>query len=276
MAMVGGLYWISPPSSSQDFKVASARSIKGTGEITYQSIALPDVVKKKTPVANSKKIIVIDPGHGGVDPGAISKGGVREKDLVLQVALKLKKAIEATNKFHVILTRSSDVYIPLQDRVRIAQHAYADLFVSLHIDSFTNARVGGAAVYTLSDKASDRQSELLAQRENKSDIIAGVNLEGYSKVINDILIDLTQRDTMNKSVVLSQNVLKHLGKNITLHKNPSKSAGFVVLKAPDVPSVLVELGYLTNSRDVKLIASANGQKKVVIALRNAILSYFYG
>lgn len=264
------------PSTEAEFKAEVQRTATAPTDLSYEAPVQKAPQLERVARADAKKIIVLDAGHGGVDPGALAISGLREKDLVLDVAKRTKKELEASGKFHVILTRSKDVYVPLRDRVQIAQNAGADLFISLHADSFRDAKVNGASVYTLSDKASDKEAELLAQRENKSDIIAGVSLEGYSTVINNILIDLAQRDTMNQSVVFARDLIPQLGKSVRMRKNPKRAAGFVVLKAPDVPSVLVELGYLSNAKDAARISSPAGQVELARSIRAGVMDYFFG
>ena len=235
----------------------------------------PKVPAQVAPV-DDRWIVVLDAGHGGVDPGAITPNGYYEKDIVLAVALKTRDRLEQTGKFRVIMTRDTDIYIPLRERVQIAQDAGADLFISLHADSFRDGSVSGASVFTLSNTASDKEAEELAARENKSDIIAGVSLDGYSEEINNILIDLAQRDTMNRSVAFARDLIPQLGKAIEMRRHPRRAAGFVVLKAPDVPSVLVELGFLSNAADEAFLLGRQGQESLAQSLTNGVLGHFYG
>ena len=202
------------------------------------------------PRRGRKRIVVIDAGHGGIDPGTHGRGGVREKDLVLGVARELRKALEATGRYRVQLTRDTDVFIPLRERVNIARAAHAELIVSLHADSNDHKDIRGASVYTLSEDASDREAATLAEKENMSDVIAGVDLSGENSPVASILIDLAQRDTMNRSVRFAETVLTVLPRATMVRPtSPHRSAGFAVLKAPDIPAALVELGYLSNSAD---------------------------
>ncbi len=220
-----------------------------------------------------KPLIVIDPGHGGIDPGAVGENAT-EKELTLAVAKALKKELEATGKFRVVLTRSKDVYIPLRERFSLAREKAADLFISLHADSHNDPLTRGASVYTLSEKASDAEAEALAAKENKSDIIAGVDLSKQSNVVTDILIDLAQRDTKNMSTRFASLLVKELKRETMLLGNTHRFAGFAVLKAPDVPSVLVEMGYISSSKDEALLTSAKHQKRLAKAIRGAIENYF--
>jgi N-acetylmuramoyl-L-alanine amidase len=222
-----------------------------------------------------KRVIVVDAGHGGVDPGTHGAGGLQEKDLVLAVAKYLRDALEATGHYTVQLTRDSDVYIPLRERVNIARAAHGDLFISIHADSNDHHEIRGASIYTLSEDASDREAAKLAERENMSDVIAGVDLTGENGPVASILIDLAQRDTMNRSARFAQVALDRLGGATLLqHSSPHRAAGFAVLKGPDVPAVLVELGYLTNPDDEAEMQTEAWRKGVAAALAAAVNKHF--
>ena len=220
-----------------------------------------------------KPLIVIDPGHGGIDPGAVGEN-VTEKELTLAVAKALKKELEDTGKFRVALTRTTDVYIPLRERFSLAREKGADLFISLHADSHNDSAMRGASVYTLSEKASDAEAEALATKENKSDIIAGVDLSKQSNVVSNILIDLAQRDTKNMSTRFASLLVRELKEQTMLLGNTHRYAGFAVLKAPDVPSVLLEMGYISSNKDEALLSSSSHQKRLARAVRQAIEYYF--
>lgn len=220
-----------------------------------------------------KPLIVIDPGHGGIDPGAIGSS-ITEKQLTLAVAKILKQELEETGKFRVRLTRGRDVYIPLRERFGLAREKDAELFISLHADSHNNPLTRGASVYTLSENASDAEAAALAAKENKSDIIAGVDLSNQSNVVSNILIDLAQRDTKNMSTRFASLLVRELKEQTMLLGNTHRFAGFAVLKAPDVPSVLVEMGYISSSKDEALLSSSGHQKKLAKALRRAVEDYF--
>lgn len=224
---------------------------------------------------NSKRVIVVDAGHGGIDPGTHGQTGLQEKNVVLAVAKELRKALEATGRYSVVLTRDSDVFIPLRERVNISRAARGDLFVSLHADSNEQRSVSGASVYTLSASASDVETRKLAEKENMSDVIAGVDLRGENSPVASILIDLAQRDTMNRSARFAETVVSSLPVATTVRPTtPHRSAGFAVLKAPDVPAVLIELGYLTNTRDEAAMATSAWRLKVGQAIAKAIDSHF--
>ena len=221
------------------------------------------------------RTVVIDPGHGGQDPGALGKGGTREKDVVLAVGLKLREALRRTGRYRVVMTRDRDTFIPLRQRVRIARQARAELFISLHADSAASSAVRGAGIYTLSETASDKEAAALARRENRSDIIAGVDLtQSGDEVTNLILIDLVQRETMNDSARFARVAVDAVGDTIRLRRNPHRFAGFRVLRAPDVPSVLVELGFLSNTAEEQKLRSESWRRRVADALVAAVDNYF--
>lgn len=236
--------------------------------------SLPIPFKRKPKPPDRKKLIVIDPGHGGVDPGAMSRSGVWEKHIVLAFAKDLQRGLLATGKFNVKLTRNRDVFIRLRNRIAIARRANADLFISVHADSIGNSKVRGTSVYTLSERASDKEADTLAQKENKADLIAGVDLNEQSDDVVNILIDLAQRETMNESAVFARKLVDELGKTRRMLRNTHRFAGFAVLKAPDIPSVLVELGYLSNRSDERILRDPRQRKRMAGAMTRAIDAYF--
>lgn len=224
--------------------------------------------------AATKPVIVIDPGHGGADPGAITEDGRYEKDLTLAMARALKGKLEARGRYRVILTRDDDVSVRLRDRVETARAAGAALFISLHADSMERPHIRGLSVYTLSERASDAEAEALARRENKADLIAGLDLSEENKQVVNILIDLTQRETKNLSAQYAQLLVAELGKQTVLLAKPHRFAGFAVLKAADVPSVLVELGYLSNATDAKLLGQDAHRGRLGEAIARAVDAFF--
>jgi len=221
----------------------------------------------QTPI---KKVIVIDPGHGGVDSGTVGVDGTLEKDVVLAVSQQLRTILQRRG-YTVHMTRDSDEFIDLPQRTRIARSYRADLMISVHADSNPNAGVFGLSIYTLSEKGSDKEAADLAKRENKSDEVAGVDMSGENAAVAPILIDLAQRDTMNKSSHFAETALADL-KDATdiLPRQPHRSAGFVVLKAPDVPSVLIELGYLSNVTDASHMQRDAWRARVAGAIAAAV------
>jgi N-acetylmuramoyl-L-alanine amidase len=226
------------------------------------------------PRKDGKRIVVVDPGHGGVDPGTAGISGTYEKDITLAAARELKRLLETSRQYHVVLTRDSDVFVPLRERVEVARAAHAQLFVSLHADSIARAGVEGSSVYTLSDKASDTEAAALATKENKADIIAGANLTSYPSEVTDILIDLAQRETRNDSIKYAHFLVQELDKNGRLLGHSMRSAGFAVLKAPDVPSVLLEMGYLSNPTEDQQLRSPQYRAKLMAAVKRAIDQFF--
>jgi N-acetylmuramoyl-L-alanine amidase len=226
------------------------------------------------PPVKHRPIVVIDPGHGGVDPGAIGRSGEYEKTVVLAIAHDLKKDLLADGRYKVVMTRDSDVFIPLAKRVKIAREAGASLFLSIHADTISDSTVQGAGVYTLSASASDAQAAALAAKENSSDQIAGIDLSDTSDEISSILIDFAQHHTQERSVRLAQLLVPRIGKAIDMRERSHRSAGFRVLKAPDVPSALVEVGYLSNPADEAVLTSSKGRAGIARALYRGICDYF--
>ena len=227
------------------------------------------------PADDSLPLVVIDAGHGGHDPGAISPhGGQLEKDVTLSIAKSVRNEILKSGRVRVALTRDTDKFIVLQDRFQLARKLRADLFISIHADSAESPEATGGTVYTLSEVASDREAQRLAARENKANIINGVNLGGADANVSSILIDLTQRETMNVSADFAKLLLREAAPNMRIRGNSHRFASFIVLKAPDTPSVLFETGYLSNEADVTFLASQSGQGKVARALANAIQVHF--
>ena len=263
------------PTNSTDF-IAHAGWPQDASPAPSVVAAIPQPPRPNPPTArDSKKTIIVDAGHGGIDPGTHGETGVREKDLVLNVAKELRRVLEASGRYRVQLTRDTDVFIPLRERVSIARAAHGDLFVSLHADSNDHREIRGASVYTLSEDASDREAAVLAEKENMSDIIAGVDLTGESSPVASILIDLAQRDTLNRSARLAETILTSLpSATMVRPTSPHRSAGFAVLKAPDIPAVLVELGYLTNLRDEAEMTKPTWRVEVAKAIGAAIDAHF--
>lgn len=227
--------------------------------------------------ADSKPVVVLDPGHGGVDPGTSSATGITEKEVVLTFARALKAKLEATGRYEVFLTRDDDTFLPLRGRVEFAQKKGAGLFLSIHADYFPKQtdKATGATVYTLSEEASDEEAKALAAKENFSDALAGVELPSDSdEVLANILIDLAQRETQNRSVIFARSIVGELAGKGSLHTRKLRSAGFRVLKAPDIPSVLLELGFLSNPDDEKRLTSDAWRDNTAAAVAESIDVYF--
>ena len=226
------------------------------------------------PQSSTKKIIIIDPGHGGLDSGTVGVDGTQEKDVVLAEGLRVRKVLQARG-YTVHMTRDTDIFIPLRERVNIARSWHADLFISVHADSNPDPNVEGLSVYTLSEKGSDKEAAALAAKENQSDIIAGVDLSGDNSVVAPILIDLAQRDTMNKSSRFAETAISELSHATDiLPRQPHRSGALVVLKAPDVPAVLIELGYLSNVHDAEQLQTSTWRDGVADAIASAVDRHF--
>ncbi len=262
-------------------KMPSSQGETASSPTVVEAESVPEpVAGEKTkappspPSAKNPIVIVLDPGHGGKDPGARGKRGTQEKDLVLKAAQELAAAFREIPGYKVVLTRNGDSYVPLRGRIDIARSAQADLFISLHADSAVNADATGMSVYTLSERASDREAAKLANKENQSDIIAGVDLSGESEDVSNILIDLVQRGTMNASAEYATRLVMALSSSIKLKYESHRFAGFVVLKAPDVPSVLIEMGYLSNPKEEWLLVQKSHREKLVKGIVAATQAYF--
>lgn len=222
-----------------------------------------------------RPLVVLDPGHGGHDPGAASAtGGLREKDVTLSIARTIREELLRSGRVRVALTRDDDRFLILHERSAIARAIGADLFISIHADSAANDAATGATVYTLSDTASDREALAFAQRENRADVVNGVNLGQQDKGVATILMDLAQRETRNASAAFAELLRREGQLLIPFRKDPLRRAGFVVLKAPDTPAILLEVGYLTNASDSSRLASEEGRNSIAVATRRAVEIHF--
>ncbi|MFN4009333.1 MAG: N-acetylmuramoyl-L-alanine amidase [Pannonibacter sp.] len=226
--------------------------------------------------AKTKPVIVLDAGHGGLDTGAVGVHGTLEKAVVLEFTRELQRKLEATGRYTIHMTRDSDTFVPLRKRVTIGREKNADLFISVHADSVRSGKdiVRGATVYTLSDRASDDVAAQIAESENLSDVIAGVELSAEPAEVTDILIDLARRETKVFSIHFARTLVEELKSAVKLINNPHRSAGFLVLKAHDVPSVLIELGYLSNEHDEKLLISPEWRERTATAVAEAVDAFF--
>lgn len=220
-------------------------------------------------------LVVLDAGHGGHDPGAISPhSGKREKDVTLALARAIRDALVATGRVRVALTRADDRFLVLEERYGIARRLKADLFLSIHADAAENTEAHGASVYTLSETASDRQAAMLAARENQANIINGVDLGAHSDDVSSILLDLTQRETMNRAADFARLLQREAAEEVEFRTTAHRFASFVVLKAPDTPSVLFETGFISNREDAAFLSSPAGQQQVARGVRDAVQLYF--
>ncbi len=224
--------------------------------------------------ADAKPVVVIDPGHGGVDPGASGIDGVSEKSIVFDFATALAAKLTAGGRYKVVMTRSSDSFVTLGDRVKIARTAGAALFVSVHADTLSDPSVSGATVYTASDHASDAEAARVAASENRADDIAGLEAVPDNPGVTDILFDLTRRETRTYAHLYQRTLVGYWQKIARLNRNPERSAGFKVLQAPDVPSVLLELGYLSSNQDSRLLSSPEWRDKASDGVTKSIDAFF--
>jgi N-acetylmuramoyl-L-alanine amidase len=242
-------------------------------ESGMHATAAPAKPQAKT---DSRPVIVLDPGHGGIDNGTKAAGGELEKSIVLEFTQLLRDKVEKAGKYHVVMTRDDDTFVALADRVQFARAQQASLFVSIHADALPRGEgdAQGATIYTLSETASDSEAARLAETENRADVIAGVDLTSEPDDVADILIDLAQRETKTFSVQFARGLAESMRSATRMHKNALKSAGFRVLKAPDIPSVLIELGYVSNREDIKSLVSPEWRERTADAIALAIDHYF--
>jgi N-acetylmuramoyl-L-alanine amidase len=237
---------------------------------------MPSPRDQQTSPGDNRPVIVLDPGHGGIDTGTKGPHGQMEKEIVLDFAKRLRGKIDSAGKYRVLLTRSDDTFVPLAERVRFAREAGAALLLSIHADSLPRREgdAQGATVYTLSETATDPAAARLAEQENRADVIAGVDLKEQPEDVAGILIDLAQRETKTFSVQFAQKLVSTIKRTTRMHKEPFKSAGFRVLRAPDVPSVLVELGYVSNKEDLQSLSSDTWRDRTADSMAAAVDGYF--
>lgn len=258
-------------ASDREFDAALAIQ----AETTSSTVSTPktDRIGKVAQRGNHPFTIVVDPGHGGIDGGAEGLNGTVEKAVTLAFAKELKAKLDAGGSYKVVLTREGDDFLRLDDRVRIARQNEADLFISIHADTIRLKGIRGATVYTVSDKATDAEAQALADRENLSDQLAGVDVVEENHEVSDILVDLIRRETHGFSTRFARSLVGELSPTVGMINNPHRSAGFRVLKAPDVPSVLVELGYLSNAKDEELLQSAEWRDKAATSISKAVAAF---
>ncbi|MEO9469726.1 N-acetylmuramoyl-L-alanine amidase [Parasphingorhabdus sp.] len=269
---LGGRQTFLPPLRFRAEPPKNTYSVKAPIGRPKDLVALPKIYGPNDP---ERPLVVLDAGHGGHDPGAISPhGNQREKNVTLAIARAIRDRLVASGRVRVALTRNTDKFLVLEERYGIARRLDADLFISIHADAAGNEEASGATVYTLSEVASDREASKLAARENKSNVINGVNLGGTNQELSSILIDLTQRETMNVSADFAKLLHREGRRAMPFRSNPHRFASFVVLKAPDTPSVLFETGYLTNRNDAAFLNSQNGQSRIADGVANAIETHF--
>jgi N-acetylmuramoyl-L-alanine amidase len=283
-----------PPSGDRGHRIVTdliARQLNGVpvevdnGEVAPAAgpavpqpagLAIARLPAKKPLPPSPPRVVVLDPGHGGVDPGAIGTiTRIFEKDVALRMGLALRDQLRATGRYKVIMTRDDDRVVRLRDRLQVARESQGELFVSLHADSLVRAPdVSGASVYTLSERASSQEAARLARKENRADILAGVDLSEQEDIVTEILIDLAQRDANNKSIEVAELLVEELHDATQMAKRQRARAGFVVLKSPDMPSVLIELGYLSNPADERALADPGHIAKLAASVVRAIDRHF--
>lgn len=251
--------------------LAEAGKARKPQEVKPQEAIAPPAAK---PAGETRRTIVIDPGHGGIDPGTMV-ASISEKAVVLAFGKALKEQLEANGRYRIVLTRDDDRFVSLSDRVRMGRNEQADLFISIHADSLMQAQdVRGATVYTRSERATDAEAAKLAAKENEADAAAGLETREEVQDVAGILMDLARRETRTFTGVFARNLVEKLGGSIKMHKIPLRSARFWVLSAPDVPSVLIELGYMSSPKDAELLNSPEWRGKAVTAVSAAIDDYF--
>ncbi|WP_162249118.1 N-acetylmuramoyl-L-alanine amidase [Devosia sp. Root685] len=244
------------------------------------SAAVAETTAESTPAGGSelpiatRPLVVIDPGHGGIDSGAEAPNGVREKDIVLAFSLRLQELLVQSGRFDVALTREDDTYLRLEERVDLARTNKADIFLSIHADSFQQPEIRGASVYTRDENATDVLDKVLADSENKSDVIAGFAMPQMAPEVVDILLDLMRREMRKQSYVAAQAIVHQLEPSVALRRFPVRQADFFVLQAPDVPSVLIELGFLSNLDDITNLTQSDWQNRTAEAIARGISTYF--
>lgn len=256
------------PTDRAAFTAAAAEAVRAAAPPPAQGLPA-------SPLGNgSRPVVVLDPGHGGIDVGAIAKGRAPEKEIVFEFARALEAILNASGRYQVVMTRTEDVFVPLNQRVQIARAANAQLFLSIHADTLSDGVVSGATVYTVSDKASDAHAARLAEKENFADKVAGFDGAEESGGVSDILFDLARRETRAYSHVFARTLVSVWKQAARLNKNPIRSAGFTVLKAPDVPSALLELGYMSSEKDSALLSDPEWRGRTARAVAASIDQFF--
>jgi N-acetylmuramoyl-L-alanine amidase len=262
------------PATAEEFAANVAKDLAASGSAT------PQVANASTPAGgselpmDSRPLVVIDPGHGGIDSGAETADGIKEKDIVLAFALRLQELLVASGRFDVALTREDDTFLRLEERVALARTNKADLFISVHADSFQQPEIRGASVYTRDENATDVLDKVLADNENKTDVIAGFAMPQMAPEVVDILLDLMRREMRHQSFMAAQAIVHQLQPSVELRRFPVRQADFFVLQAPDVPSVLLELGFLSNAADMANLLEGEWQDRTADALARGVSAYF--
>lgn len=262
------------PATAEEFAANVAKDLAASDAVPPAAASTP-AGGSELPIA-TRPLVVIDPGHGGIDSGAETADGIKEKEIVLAFALRLQELLVASGRFDVALTREDDTFLRLEERVALARTNKADLFISIHADSFQQPEIRGASVYTRDENATDVLDKVLADNENKTDVIAGFAMPQMAPEVVDILLDLMRREMRHQSFMAAQAIVHQLEPSVELRRFPVRQADFFVLQAPDVPSVLVELGFLSNADDMANLLQGEWQDRTADALARGISSYFDG
>lgn len=260
------------PATAEEFTANVERDRAASASVPAQVQSTP--AGGSEIALDTKPLVIIDPGHGGIDSGAETADGVKEKDIVLAFSLRLQELLVESGRFDVALTREDDTYLRLEERVALARTNKADLFISIHADSFQQPEIRGASVYTRDENATDVLDKVLADNENKSDVIAGFTMPAMTPEVVDILLDLMRREMRVQSFMAAQAIVHQLEPSVALRRFPVRQADFFVLQAPDVPSVLVELGFLSNASDTANLMRSEWRDRTAEAIARGISTYF--
>jgi N-acetylmuramoyl-L-alanine amidase len=264
---------VAPPQPSTSAASSSASAASSVAAVTPAPVAVP--LRPSVPATpGSRPLIVIDPGHGGIDNGASAPSGVHEKDITLAFALQLRDLLVGTGLFDVAMTRDDDTYLTLNERVDLARQNKADLFISLHADTFQEADIRGASIYTRDERATDILDKVLADGENHADIVAGYVQPDTKPAAVEMLVDLMRRQVRQQSYLAAQDIVNAMQPSVALRRFPLRQADFFVLQAPDVPSMLIELGFMSNNADIANLENVDWRNKVVNAIAAGVESYF--
>ncbi|WP_051961343.1 N-acetylmuramoyl-L-alanine amidase [Devosia riboflavina] len=261
------------PADAETFAANVERDKETSAAVAVTTAESTPAGGSELPIA-TRPLVVIDPGHGGIDSGAEAPNGIREKDIVLAFSLRLQELLVESGRFDVALTREDDTYLRLEERVDLARTNKADIFLSIHADSFQQPEIRGASVYTRDENATDVLDKVLADTENKSDVIAGFAMPQMAPEVVDILLDLMRREMRKQSYVAAQSIVHQLEPSVALRRFPVRQADFFVLQAPDVPSVLIELGFLSNLDDITNLTQSDWQNRTAEAIARGISTYF--
>ncbi|MCB6177176.1 N-acetylmuramoyl-L-alanine amidase [Rhodobacter sp. Har01] len=256
------------PAEAEAFRAEAARPEPPDWAAPKAADLPPPVARGEGPV-----VVVLDPGHGGIDPGA-ERDGEKEAELMLTFARELKDLLSRDGRFRVVMTRDDDVFVPLETRISIARAAGAQIFISLHADALAEGEAQGATIYTLSEEASDEASAALAERHDRDDLLAGVDLSAQDDVVATVLMDMARTETAPRVARLAKALVVSIkAAGVKMHRHPHQEAGFSVLKSPDIPSILVEVGFLSSARDLKRLTDKDWRAKMAEALRQGLVTW---